>query len=416
MQANRRGRGRRRRGTRVAQGHNGNPVMGKNTTGDKTQTGSTCIKFSTFHHSNHRVLPRGPPRIFEFHREVAIYNGNELYRDPSTSTRSMLVENLKPDIARISKLKLSERRKVINRYLGADLYDGWVDYEPMSRELLDTAVPCLEFLRNTEQNEHSTTATPFTIVTARHHLVNIAMSLFADKSVGKFSIICTLIGDVLMFSEDISDPKTLKEGLYTDNEQLFRICYSGIALEALLTKSESTISRKEGPSFSIVQGILPKSNINIILRCEMDSYNPTLETYTEIKCFSKVKISNPVHRRKLLKTWLQTSLIPSTDIIIGTRDPYTGTLENIEQFTREKLLERFNNRNIPPLDSYYNFNAQLAVEWLQFCVKSICTLVSKNRDNANHPGTQSFRITIDKNHNIHINVLDSTPQNVVMPV
>ena len=148
----------------------------------------------------------------------------------------------------------------------------------------------------------------------------------------------------------------------------------------------------------------------------MDSYNPTLETYTEIKCFSKVKISSPVHRRKLLKTWLQTSLVPSSDIIIGTRDPYTGTLENIEHFTRKKLLERFNNRNIQPFDNYYNFNARLAVEWLQFCVESICTLVSKNRDHANRPNIQSFRVTIDKNHNIHINALDSTPQNVVMPV
>ena len=125
-------------------------------------------------------------------------------------------------------------------------------------------------------------------------------------------------------------------------------------------------------------------------------------------------MKSPQHRKKLLKTWLQTGLCPESDIIIGIRDPADGILHDILQYTRTALYRKFNNRNLTPFNKDFNYNANIAVEWTHHCLKSVSRLVKLNIDQGIQ-APQSFKIKIDSLHNISIRKLQSTPHGVEIP-
>jgi len=191
---------------------------------------------------------------------------------------------------------------------------------------------------------------------------------------------------------------------------LKKICFSGFAFEDLITSQDGA----KDPAFSIIRARLD-DDVNLVLRCEMDAYNTSEDIYSELKCYANLKMGNPQHRKKLLKTWLQTGLCKNSDIIIGIRDPCDGILNDIQQYSRTGLYGKFNNRNLTPYNKDFNYNSNIAVEWTQHCLRSICQLITVNVNPNEDEGPQSFKIKIDIRHNISIKKLNSTPAGVEIP-
>ncbi|CCF58533.1 hypothetical protein KAFR_0E03820 [Kazachstania africana CBS 2517] len=371
----------------------------------KTQKTPIVSPFKRFQHRSIAYFPNHPANFFQISREVATYHDGRIY-EPNETSQDIL-PLLNKDISKIAQgVSAIDARKYKVKYIGSDLYQGFENFESMSREELDSALPCFAYIKKWEAHHHCkyTENKKYTIVSARHHIVNLIMSIF-DTS--KETIVnSTYLGNgLLTFSQDTSDPMTMNEGIFTKNKNLKKICYSGFALEDLLTKSQ-----KE-PLFSITENQLD-DNITLLLRCEMDAYNQLTQNYTELKCYAPLKMASPQHRKKLLKTWIQTGVLPSSDLMFGIRSPYNGELLDIEWYSRDGLYRRFNNRNLPENKKSLNFNANIAVEWSHHCIKTICELIS---DNLQGDAPQAFQIKVDTFRNISIRNLSKIPQNAQIP-
>lgn len=369
---------------------------------------NTLIPFDTFTHSNKLYLPNNPKELFDSKEEVGLYKNGIFIEDRSQECKSKTMPVLKENIALLYDRPITESRPLKTEFIGSNLYEALEKYKAMDDKILDSTEPCMKYIETQDTAENGGDDNVLTIVSTRHHIVDIGMSLFNsnDRDNETSFIVTYLDSGVLLFSQDSLNKSFQKGGIYSNDPIFRKICFSGFAFEDLITNEED---QKE-PAFSIVKAKL-NAEINLVLRCEMDAYNPEKNIYSELKCYANLKMNNPQHRKKLLKTWLQTGLCPESDIIIGIRDPSDGILHDILHYTRTDLYRKFNNRNLTPINKDFNYNANIAVEWTQHCLKAVSKLVKLNIDQTMET-PQSFKIRIDRYHSISIKKLRSTPHNV----
>ncbi|CCD23602.1 Dxo1p NDAI_0B05690 [Naumovozyma dairenensis CBS 421] len=383
----------------------------------------TTIPFKQFKHCSISTYPKTPSSFFETSKDVALYHNKQLYSSDDTN----LIPQLEPAIAKLANpsCSLNEARDLKLPYLGSDLYDGYESFIPMDPDELDSIEPCFKYIESWElQNKHDyQLGNKFTIVSARHHIVEMTMCIFNKRKMDDFILNVTYKGGsngMLLFSRDVN--KKDDGGIYSKDGVVRKISYSGFALEDLLTtnkndhnadNSDVTLVGGDKAVFAIIENKL-NDDISLLLRCEMDSYNPVNKCFTEMKCFARLKMNNHNHRRKLLKAWVQTGVIPNSDILIGIRDPMFGELNDIEWFSRMNLYRQINNRNLPEAKLDLNYNAEIAVQWSQHCIKSICKLVDESIDKTRLNTSQSFQIRINASRAIQIKKLKSVPNNVTM--
>lgn len=372
---------------------------------------NSFIPFHTFTHSNKLYLPNHPKELFESIEEVGLYKNGTFTDDRSKENKSATMPVLKRNIALLYDRPITECRPLKTKFIGSNLYEDLEKYKTMDDKLLDSTEPCMKYIETEDVSPNESESDVLTFVSARHHIVDIGMSLFNSSDRGNETsfIVTYLENGLLLFSQDALNKSFQKGGIYSNDPIFRKICFSGFAFEDLITDGED---QKEA-AFSIVKAKLD-NEINLVLRCEMDAYNPEKDIYSELKCYANLKMNNPQHRKKLFKTWLQTSLCPESDIIIGIRDPSDGILHDILQYTRTSLYRKFNNRNLTPINKDFNYNANIAVEWTQHCLKAVSKLVKLNRDKTIKV-PQSFKIRIDPYHNISIKKLHSTPASVEIP-
>ncbi|CCC70824.1 hypothetical protein NCAS_0F03400 [Naumovozyma castellii] len=389
----------------------------------------TRVPFGEFSHSSISLFPTCTQPFYESSNQVALYHNHKLY----PASQYDIIPHLKNDIAQLPKKSASEARTLKRSYLGSDLYDGFETFVPMSAKDLDSLEPCMSFIKDWERKA-STKYKPgrkFNIVSTRHHIVEMTMKLFTGKTnnynntkkVQDYVLNVVYTGDEtgrLLFTKDWSNTgNSMNEGIYSKNIILKRICYSGFALEDLMTETTSELEKEgekltggEKAVFAVVENKLD-DDICILLRCELDAFNGAEKKFTELKCFSPLKMSNFSHRRKLLKAWVQTGVLPDSDILIGIRDSSFGELEDVEWYSRDRLRSKINNRNLPESKIDWNFNAQVATQWSQHCIRSICKLVDENLDQKAISNPQGFQIRIDSRRNIRIKCLSKVPKDIL---
>ncbi|KOH01190.1 Dxo1p DI49_0546 [Saccharomyces eubayanus] len=375
---------------------------------------STRIPYTSFLHTSIRSFPtKSPADIFYESKEVALFTDSQLY----AATRKDVVPNLKKDISHLYESPLLEARKLKTPYLGHDLFSNIAELVPMTISELDSVAPCISYIEDWRLNNPGKPfkiGKKFTVVTTRHHIVDLTMHPFDRRNKHK-SLIATYMGNgfISLSRNPKYDHQISKEGIYSGDPNIKKICYSGFELENCLTENtkNSRSSASKCPVFSIVESKLSE-DIGLLMRCEMDAFNPVSKTNTELKCFGPLSMQNSNHRKKLLKTWIQTGLLPNSDIMIGLRDSYSGQLLDIQWCSRESLFRKINHPGLPLNKKEMNYNAKVAVEWCNHCIKSTCDLVEANISHYNCDKPESFEINIDANGTIIITKLITIPRNV----
>lgn len=342
------------------------------------------ITLKHFKSPNPNSFPKNPTDFYRESKEVASWH-NSIFklggiRDEPT------IPTLDKDLSELGRNNTIDYKR---KFLGADLYLDHQNHKPMTAELLEDISPCIQYC-NEAPSEKSKI-----IISPRHHIVDLIMSFFHDDG---FSIVCTHFDNgKLLFSFDSSrKPSRVNK----NDVMLKKIMYSGIALERELTHKNSL------PYFSIVEASVD-SDTGILLRCEMDAINELKDTYTELKCFGKLNFNNIHHRRKMLKTWVQISLIPQSDLIVGLRDQ-GGILRDLLHFSRKDLYADLSNPSLPRNRRYGNFNPNIAVAWFHHCIDAIVSSIMKNSKNSREP--ESFKVDIENRGTIKLVKLDKVPQ------
>lgn len=350
------------------------------------------IPFNQFKHTSSNRFPEEPRPFFQENREVCYYYGGNLHDDRCGSVNlKSAAQKMAYEHSRDSKVEL----------LGSDLYHGWERFEPMSPQVLDSSIGCFKWMHKWEKDNGESYAhrSKFVIISPRHYLVDLTMQLFQRQ---KFSLLCTSLGDGRILLSQADHPKVRAP---RNNGMSKRILYSGYALEDLLTEGPRL---KDDPFFAIMEAKLD-SDISLVLRCEIDSYNQLTGTFTELKCYAPLSMHNLYHREKLLKTWIQLGLSPPSDLLIGVRNTQLGQLQDLQYFSKQQLYKKINNRDLPPCRKKFNYNADIAVQWLQHCLRAICKLVGEADTSK---GAHCFELTIDEGHKISINKLPQMPAKV----
>lgn len=371
-----------------------------------------CVPYTSFLHTGmHNFSTKSPRDIFHESREVALFTNGQAY----TILHRNHIPNLKEGVAELYESSFLEARNLKVPYLGHDLFANIDQFVPMTISELDSVSPCITYIENWRLDNHGKDfkiGKKFTVVTTRHHIVDLTMHLFNRRN-KQTSLIATYLGaGLISFSRNAAnDFQMSKEGIYSSDPNMKKICYSGFEFENWVTEDTKVAGGSRHPIFSIVESKLSEE-IGLLIRCELDAFNPVSETNTELKCFAPLSMHNSNHRRKLLKTWIQTGLLPNSDIVIGLRDSHSGQLLDIQWYSRDLLCKKFNHPGLPPNKKELNFNAKIAVEWCNHCVQSICKLVEANISDYNSTRPESFEISIDTNNTIAITKLKTIPNNV----
>lgn len=336
------------------------------------------VPFNQFQHSSAFRFPSEPRNLFTKYKEASYYYGGQLHDSISDSIGLKSPGN-----------KLSHDRSCSNKrdFLGSDLYQGWEDFLPLSPEILDSSRGCYQWINKWENDNHTSYSqrSPFVVISPRHYLVELTMQLFQQS---KYSILCTHLGDGKIVLSQVENDKKSHQHTSRNTTMTKKILHSGYALEDLLTRGPRV---EDDPFFAIIEAELD-ANISLVLRCELDSYNELTETFTELKCYAPLNMHNAYHREKLLKTWIQLAISPRCDLLIGVRNTHMGLLQDLQYFTNKELYRKINDRNLPKSPKRFNYNADLAVQWCQHCIRSICKLVGENVDRSS---PQCFKLTIE---------------------
>lgn len=331
--------------------------------------------------------------IVKFHKTGRYIVNDETYRP-------VLKKNICSYIDNPSQIK-----NIKKSYIGHNLLTGFETYVPLTWDKLNDLDGLLKFIEdwNTNNNSCISGDFEFTIISLRHHFIDLLMVPFQTTGV---SLIATYHNGMILLSEDRASGRKFT-GIHSRNLGIKQICYTGFELENILV--ENYVS--DDNFYSIVEHIWSK-NIKVILQCEMDSYNPVKNTYTEIKSSVNFNLKNEVHRRKLLRMWIQTSLIPESDLIIGFRDPYNNQLLSLKNYERvdiyNKLFQTRNNSN--GFKRFYDFNGSIAVQWSNFILPKICELIKAQLQGNS---TQSFRLKVGANLQISLISLKKSPKGLI---
>lgn len=346
-------------------------------------------RLKTSHHKN-------MPQFYDSAKTLGIFHDHKLYE----MNRMDLFPQLKDPIAHIAKSTPAEKTQLVRPFLGISLYENHDKYSPMTAKELDTTEACSTYLDQYE-NSHGQKYgedRDFVIVTARHHMIDLAILPFS-RQFTNVNLLCAYTpGNLLEISQDPADNTNDKLGVNTDNPILKKICFSGFALEDILT--ESANDEERNPTFLIVENEI--ANTRLLMRCEIDAYNPITSHYTELKCYAKYNFGNPNHRRKLLKSWIQTGVIPTTDIVIGVRDTESGCLQDVRCYNRNLLYNKLISKSLPRCDSELNYDPAISVVWYRSLINTLTTTIASLLDKFGRDEPQLFSIKVDNNCNIRI--------------
>ncbi|GCE98891.1 Dxo1p [Zygosaccharomyces mellis] len=355
------------------------------------------ISFNRFQHSSASNFPSEPRNIFTEYKETSYYYGGQLHDCICSS-----MELNSPSV----KLAYDRSRSNKRDLLGSDLYRGWENFVPLSPEILDSPRGCYQWIAKWEQDYKTSYSqrSPYVIITPRHYLVDLTMQLFQSS---KYSLLCTHLGNGRIVLSQIEANKKPRQSFH-NTAMSKKILHSGYVLEDLLTRGPRI---ENDPFFAIVEAKLD-ANISLVLRCELDSYNKLTDTFTELKCYAPLNMHNAYHREKLLKTWIQLAISPRCDLLVGVRNTHLGQLQDLQYFTKRQLYRKINDKNLPRSPKRFNFNADIAVQWCQHCIRSICKLVGDNIDGS---PPQCFKLSIDESHKIQLEKLKHVPPHVQLP-
>ncbi|AGO14197.1 AaceriAER404Cp [[Ashbya] aceris (nom. inval.)] len=360
----------------------------------------TLVKDATVN-VNMKKFPHGPPtrcskerplRIFPDSREVGTAFRRGLSYDMDDKRNLPLLND---DICEY----ISDRSKSkLIGYVGSDLSVGSDTFQPVTREELNCLHGLLKFIDKWEADNAATYSSraKFTIVSPRHHILDILMAPFGSEAC---QLVFTAHRGLLFITPAPCQKQT---GINSPSSAIRKICYTGFELERLLTANSGAES---GSFYSLIEARL-ESDIKLLLQCEMDAYNPKRRKYTEIKSSIDFNVRNVQHRRKLLRIWAQTALLPATDLLVGFRDPSLHVLKTLVPYTVDQIAQKLHIRDLARSHAAsFNFNPEVAKDWIHYAIREICERLSI-LVNATSPSPQSFLVEIDKNLQMKIK---STP-------
>ncbi|SCW02297.1 LAFE_0F03334g1_1 [Lachancea fermentati] len=357
-----------------------------------------CKKFG---HVNLTAYPKQAFHFFKESREIGTITHR--YDD------ERYIINDKSGLPRLNsdicEYKKDRNKNKIRKYLGHNMTTGFESFEPLPLAVLEDMRGVFLFMERFEAKNGTkfNQNNKFTIVSARHHLIDLIMCPFSKEDV---SLVVTYVDGYLYFSPDSRRAKK-DTGIHSKSTHMRRICYTGFELENLVT--QPLAENQRSCFFSMIEGKI-NDNIGVLLKAEMDCHDDFHETYTEIKCSTDFKLNNQHHRRKLLRMWVQTSLVPQTDLLIGFRDPYYNQLSALQSYTRNQLYHKFNNKNMKVDRMHLNYNANISVQWFHHLIEQLCDLVENNiKDNRQ----QSFRVMLSKELCLSIEALSKTPKGAI---
>lgn len=301
--------------------------------------------------------------------------------------------------------EFTESGKLANKgkYIGHDLLDHFDEYVPITPKQLEDMAGVQAFLERWKQLHGRSFCdnADFTIVCSRHNLIDLIMMPFSDEDV---HLKIQFSNGYLNLSPDAQYQKT-DQGIHSGDTKIKKICYTGFELENLITATSKPDVRSS--FYSLVEGKLG-DGIKLLLKAEMDCFNSSTRSYTEIKCSSGLKVKSTYHRRKLLRMWVQTSLVPSTNLLVGIRDPYYHQLTSFECYTRSQLYRKFNNQRLTVMRKNYNYNATISVQWFRHVIQQLCQMIKPFIEKGSKEEV-NFRLTLRKNLTIKLRKMPETP-------
>ncbi|CEP60656.1 Dxo1p LALA0_S01e15940g [Lachancea lanzarotensis] len=296
-------------------------------------------------------------------------------------------------------------RSSVSNYIGHDMLENYDTFTPVSVDQLEDMRGMQQFIAQRNDKDKKS---KLTVVCSRHNMIDLIMAPFSDQDIHLNAI--HYDGYLYLFPDRQAGAGSM--GINSEDPRTRKICYTGFELEHLVTKAKEPT--ESSAFYSIVCGKID-SDLECLFKAEMDALEPVSNTYTEIKCSTGLKTKSSHHRKKLLRMWIQTSLIPSTTLLIGLRDPYYNQLTTFERYTRAQLYRKFNNTNLKFLPQKYNYNANVSIEWFRHLFKAIQKLVEANLvpDTPEARSHTSFKLTVTKTLMLKLRKLDKMPPNTI---
>ncbi|SCU93297.1 LAMI_0E13872g1_1 [Lachancea mirantina] len=356
-----------------------------NVTKDPESLQNIYVDCKKFAHVKIQSFPTSPFQFFDKCEEVGtltkwLKDGTWVLN--STDGWPLLREN-------VCKFMQDGDKRRIRSYIGHDMASGFASYVPLPPGELEDMTGAFEFIKQWEHKNGKRYPDDcgMAIVCARHHLISLAMAPFGDEDVNFIAV----AGEGYLFLWP--DKQYVKKdlGIRSPSATVRKICYAGFELENLLTRSATDLG--ESRFYSLVEGRL-NENVRFLFKAEMDSCD-SKGRYTEIKSSTSFRRNNLQHRRKLLRIWIQTSLIPETNILVGFRDPQCNQLTALKCYSRLEIYKKFNSNDLPVSRNHYNFNANISVQWFRHLMHHISKLESLRSKPSEGPKAFKFKLTKD---------------------
>ncbi|SCU79836.1 LADA_0B03444g1_1 [Lachancea dasiensis] len=356
----------------------------------------TEVNCKQFQHLNPSKILPSPLSFFQEVEEAEVLTQLLPQNEFVLGSRHGLA-SLKPDM---SKFIQDGSRCHVSNYFGHDLLTHYDQFIPLATDQLENMQGIQNFINQSGSVKKDE---KLTIICSRHNLVELIMSPFSNQDVCLSAVYSN--GVLHLFPDKLASRQAT--GIHSNDERMRKLCYTGFELENLVTTPAH--SQEKTVFYSIVRGRID-SHLECLFKAEIDCVDPTTGIYTEIKCSAGIKPQNSYHRQKLLRMWVQTSLIPRTTLLVGIRDPYYNQLTSFERYTRGQLYRKFNNSNLKFIRQNYNCNANISVQWFHHIMKVIqsCVcqyVVAQGSDDS----PLSFKISLSKDLLLRIRKLKNKP-------
>lgn len=366
----------------------------------KRESKSTVVSCRNFRHRAVDFVSKSSPVMLLDCKEVStcayrLEDGSEaLFWDDSSYK-----PRLKRDISEYIKNKSWLDNATKYKFIGWDLSQGFEKYKPLDVDILNSLRILLPAYEK-HKSEISSSEKKTTFISLRHHLIDIIMCPFSDEPA---SLLMTVLPDGnIVVSVDKANARA--EGIHQDaHARAKKACYTGFALEDLLLAGEKTGHEL---FFSSVHGHV-SDDVDMFFEAEMDSFNEVTKTYTEIKSSVNFNLRSIYHRRKLLRMWVQTSLLPASDLLIGFRNSFSNELERLQPYTVDEIFRKFNSREyLSAREGFYAFNGTVAADWFHYIFPQIKTTLHSYTVSAT---PRTFRVRISQKLQLHVTPIAHTP-------